>query len=395
MARPKRTDPAPIQDEVLDAVEAHEPNVSRLPPSGRKFPCSGCGARLDFNPSLRSLKCPYCGAVEEIAPDSTGVQERDWEAYLKKFGAGKSVIEGRSSEVKCGGCGAVILLEDRVVTERCPYCATHLENKPESAHAMVEPEGILPFRVDNRKAVAAFDNWVSGRWFVPTGFKQFANLGKLNGVYLPYWTYDSMTYSRYSGDRGDNYTVTETYTEMENGQMVTKTRQVVHIRWRRVTGEVQHFFDDVLICGSRSLPDGLLKTLTPWHLEKLEGFRPEFLSSFTTERYAVGPKEGLEMAKQIMDAHIRNLCTRDIGGDHQRLHNVRTQHVGVTFKHLLLPVWVAAYRFKDQPYQVVINGWTGEVAGTRPYSVWKILLLAAGITAAIMGLLFLVMMFAR
>ena len=79
---------------------------------------------------------------------------------------------------------------------------------------------------------------------------------------------------------------------------------------------------------------------------------------------------------------------RDIGGDEQRVSNVETQYSAVTFKHLLLPVYVGAYRFNDKVFQVVVNGRTGEVQGERPYSVWKILLLVLAILFVLLVLAF-------
>jgi hypothetical protein len=167
---------------------------------------------------------------------------------------------------------------------------------------------------------------------------------------------------------------------------VTRTRTVTRTRWYSVSGQVQHFFDDVLVCGSESLTDGEVARLTPWDLERLEEFKPEFLSGFKTERYAVGLEEGFVRARAIMDAEIRGLCEQDIGGDHQRLETVRTQHVGVTFKHLLLPVWVGAYRYRDEPYRVLVNARTGKVFGRRPYSWVKITLLVAAIVLLVVVL---------
>ena len=75
-----------------------------------------------------------------------------------------------------------------------------------------------------------------------------------------------------------------------------------------------------------------------------------------------------------MDAEIRGLCTQDIGGNHQRLYSVHTQHVGITFKHVLLPLWLAAYRYQDQTYRILVNGATakswagGPTAGSRSCS---------------------------
>jgi hypothetical protein len=326
-----------------------------------------------------------------IVPDQDGVQERDYEAGLSQLRK-ESTLEGRSTQVRCTGCGAVVLLEDKVVTEKCPFCATHLENKPEVAETMFVPESVLPFHVDGRRARESFHAWIASRWFAPNSLKKMANLGQLSGIYLPYWTYDSMTYSHYTGQRGDNYTETETYTTTNaQGQTITETRTVVKTRWYPVSGEVDHFFDDVLICASKSLPPGPIRELEPWDLQSLVTFMPEYLSGFKTERYAVGLKEGFGRAQRIMDDRIRSLCAADIGGDHQIVETVRTQHVGVTFKHILLPLWLATYRYFDKVYRIMVNARTGEVVGERPWSIWKIALAVLGVAVLVIIILAIVL----
>ena len=69
---------------------------------------------------------------------------------------------------------------------------------------------------------------------------------------------------------------------------------------------------------------------------------------------------------------IRSDVRRDIGGDAQRIHDIQTRYGDVSFKHILLPVWVASYRYGGKAYQFVVNGQTGEVQGERPYSWIKI-----------------------
>lgn len=378
-------------DDIPLVKEVKPPTVTKAPPAGRKFPCSACGAKLDFDPTSRALKCPYCGHVEQIEATSD-VEERDYEGYLKNHeGAEIAAIPGRSEQVRCTGCGAMVLLEDKMATDKCPYCATHLENQPEAAEAMIAPESLLPFEVDSRKARAEFALWIAGRWFAPGELKKLADLGQLSGVYVPFWTYDSMTYTSYTGQRGDDYQDVEHYTTTDaDGKTTTSSRSVTRTRWSWVSGEVQHFFDDVLICASKSLPQDLVVSLEPWDLPSLEGFKPEFLCGFKTERYAVGLEDGFQFAREIMDPYIRNLCCQDIGGDHQQLDKVRTKHLGVTFKHLLLPVWVASYRYRDQLFQILINARTGEVVGHRPYSVAKIVSLVVAIAVLALLLFFLI-----
>lgn len=373
------------------------PVVTKAPPSGRKFPCPSCGARLEFDPLAQGLKCPYCGYGQDVDTRSAPeVVERDFNAYLDRAEADGTVIEGRSSETTCGGCGAVVLLEDKVATERCPFCGTHLETKPEAAHTMVAPEGVLPFAVDLRGARDRFTKWLHGLWFAPNELKKVATLGQFTGVYLPHWTYDAMTYTSYEGQRGDNYTDTEWYTHTgPDGKTERRTRTVTKTRWTWVSGEVDHFFDDVLVCASTSVPEDLVYGLGDWGLGELEGFTPDYLSGFKTERYAVGLKEGLAKAKELMEPTIDSLIRRDIGGDHQRISSKTTHYSGITFKHVLLPLWVALYRYHEKTFQVLVNGRTGKVSGYRPWSWWKIALLVIAILIAVLVVGVAVMGFSR
>ncbi|HET6573717.1 MAG TPA: hypothetical protein VFG68_08965 [Fimbriiglobus sp.] len=373
-----------------------EPTVTNAPPAGRKFPCPQCGARLDFDPSARGLKCPFCGFNEEITRDADAkVAEGDYQDYLAREESKGKAIPGRSTETKCTGCGAVVLLEDKVATDHCPFCGTHLVTRPEVARDMVPPEAVLPFAVDLRGARGSFDRWLRGLWFAPSALKRVAALGQLTGVYLPFWTYDAMTYTFYDGRRGDDYQETEWYTAIVNGKSEQRSRTVTRTRWTSVSGEVDHFFDDVLVCSSASLPADLIDDLGHWRLDEMEPFQPAYLSGFTTERYALGLREGFTTAKGLMQPTIVSLIREDIGGDHQRIDDTKTRYSAVTFKNVLLPVWVAVYRYQERTFQVLVNGRTGRVTGYRPWSFWKIAALVA-LVLVVMGVIFgLVMAFGQ
>ena len=356
-------DPPPPMPKPLPVAKPvnKPPTVVSAPPAGRKFPCPACGARLDFDPASRGMKCPYCGYEQKIERgDPAEVAERDYDEYLEKEESRGRAIPGRSTETRCPGCGAAVLLEDNVATDKCPFCATHLEGTPEAAKAMLPPESLLPFRVELREARDAFAAWLGSLWFAPAELQKLAALGQLTGVYLPYWTYDANTVTFYEGERGEDYTTTESYTDANGNR---QTRSVVHTNWYPVRGEVRHFFDDVLVCGSESLPADLLDRSADWNLSKLEAFAPDFLSGFRTERYSVDLRAGYKLAKRLMQPALNRLVLRDIGGDHQRVSSQTTRYSAVTFKPLLLPLWVAAYRYREKAYQIVVNGRTGRVAG--------------------------------
>jgi DNA-directed RNA polymerase subunit RPC12/RpoP len=362
------------------------------PPRGRKFPCRQCGAKLDFDPEARGLKCPYCGFTEVIpeADDDkrASVREHDLEEFLENHeDRARVAVSDRYSQVTCTGCGAVVVIQDRLATDKCPYCSTHLENKPEAVEDLIAPESLLPFGLSDRHARDKFNAWIAGLWFAPTELKQLANLGQFSSVYQPYWTYDAMTYTKYTGQRGDDYWDTEYYTDSQGKR---QSRQVRRTRWYPVSGEVRHFFDDVLIKAAQTLPAHLVDRMAPWRLEELEPFREEFLSGHLTERYSVSLKGGFKQAKSRMEDEITGLIHRDIGGDHQQIDWRRTNYVGVTFKHTLLPIWVANYRYRERLFQVLVNGRNGRVAGDRPWSAWKIVRLVLLILFAILLALILV-----
>jgi hypothetical protein len=146
----------------------------------------------------------------------------------------------------------------------------------------------------------------------------------------------------------------------------------------------------VLVCASHSLPEDLIKNLEPWDLDQLVAYDDRFLSGFLTESYQIDVKNGLDVAKKYMMPTIENTIRRDIGGDHQRIIDIDVNYSDVTFKHILLPVWISAFRYNEKVYRFTINARTGELIGKRPYSVTKIVLTIIGGLALIGGIVYLV-----
>ncbi len=249
---------------------------------------------------------------------------------------------------------------------------------------MIKPKALLPFHVTHSQAGELFKQWIGSRWFAPNELRHRAERADINGVYMPAWTYDSDTTTYYTGQRGDDYWDTETYSSFENGRHVTRTRQVRKTRWRSASGTVYEHFDDVLVLASNSLPKGHAEALEPWDLNNLVPYQDEYLSGFQAESYQLDLPQGFEVAKTIMAEHIEHLIRMDIGGDHQRISSMDTRYAGVTFKHTLLPVWISAYRFHDRTFRFLVNARTGDVQGERPYSWIKITLLVVTIVAIVL-----------
>ncbi len=200
-------------------------------------------------------------------------------------------------------------------------------------------------------------------------------------MYLPFWTFDCSTESSYTGERGIDHTRQESYTDDKGNR---QTRSVTYTTWSPVSGNVTDTFDDILIEGSNTLPKPILRALEPWDLKNVVTYNDQYLSGFRTENFQVDLPTAYNEGKNRMKEAITQTIQRDIGGNRQRIHSINTDYRNPTFKYVLLPVWISAYKYKEKVYQFIINARTGEVQGNRPYSALKIALaVIAGVVIAI------------
>jgi DNA-directed RNA polymerase subunit RPC12/RpoP len=354
-------------------AEAREttPSTPAKPAAVDQFPCEQCGAKLRFKPGSDSVKCDHCGHENPIAKRPwTHIEEQDLAAGLDKIESTAATEEKRT--VKCTSCAAEFTFDPHVHAASCPFCTSPVVAETHTVR-VIQPAALVPFELDAKNAQGAFKKWLGGLWFAPNDLTKFAATeGKLTGMYVPYWTYDAQTYSAYEGQRGDAYYVPYTVTKTVDGKTVTETHQRREIRWSYASGNVERFFDDMLVVASKSLPKKYADRLDTWRLSSLQSYRSEYIAGFRSEVYQVTLKEGFGEAKRRMEDQINSDVRHDIGGDEQRVHNISTRWEDLRFKHILLPVWLAAYRYRGKVYQILINGQTGEVEGARPYSWIKI-----------------------
>lgn len=361
----------------------NEIRTAEQAPQPRRFPCRQCGAKLVYDPAVAALTCEYCGFENRIPQSDQDIRELDFRANLARLAEAEESYE--KATIKCGACAAEMEPPPGETAFACPYCGADIVDAART-NRLIKPKAILPFKIPREEARRAFRVWLKSRWFAPSALQKFARAANpFNGMYVPYWTYDCNTVSHYTGQRGDDYWVTQTYTTRQNGRTVTKTRRVRKTRWTSVRGVVWNTFDDLLVVASHSLPDKYVVALEPWDLEGLQPYADAFLSGFRAESYQVDLAEGFEAARGLMDDPIRRAVRRDIGGDHQRIGSLKTQCDDVTFKHLLLPIWINAYRYKARVYRLLVNGRTGEVQGERPWSWIKIALFVIALAGTGVG----------
>lgn len=348
-----------------------------------RFPCQSCGADYRFDPNNGRLTCDHCGdtcTIDAGGPWQGGIRELDFSAAINAQLPEQEIEETRVTT--CTSCGAQVELDEATHARECPFCASPMVSDT-GTHRHIKPRALLPFGLDEGTARKAMTDWLGRLWFAPNGLRDYARKGRtMQGIYVPYWTFDADTKSAYTGEHGTVYYVNQSV--VRDGK--THQVKVAKVRWRPVSGRVARFFDDVLVLASTSLPKRFTDALEPWDLAALEPYRPEYLAGFRAEGYTVELETGFSEARTHMDRVIARDVRFDIGGDRQRIHDIQTRISDVTFKHILLPVWLAAYKYRGKTYRFVVNGRTGQVQGERPYSAWKIffaVLVGAVIAAAV------------
>jgi predicted RNA-binding Zn-ribbon protein involved in translation (DUF1610 family) len=353
-----------------------------------KFPCPQCGAELDFDADQGVLACSYCGHTSTVPMTEQAIKEHSLDTALQAMvDAPQEMGYGENKRsIKCQSCGAVNTVDATVISTECAFCGSNQVVPQEQVAQVVKPESLLPFQVDQAKAMGLFQAWLGRGFFRPNPVKAIAKdaRAKIQGVYLPFWTFDAYTSSWWTAEAGYYYMVSETYwTTDEAGKRVQRTRQVQKVRWEPASGSLALPFDDVLVPASQSVERAMVQRIYPFDTKALVPYEPGFLSGWGAEAYTVDLREAWATGQEIIQNQVEAACAQRVPGDTHRNLQVRTAFSNMTYKHVLFPVWISSYTYREKVYHFLVNGQTGEVQGQAPVSWIKVTLVILVIVAII------------
>jgi hypothetical protein len=345
----------------------------------QKFSCPACGAEADWNPAKQKLICPFCGtespAKLKTAGAETVIVEHDLVAALRSIPDSARGWKKATMSVRCQSCQAISVFDPAQIGKRCEFCGSTALVPYEEVKEPFRPESLLPLKVSEPQARDLIRAWYGRQWLAPNTFRLKALTDTVKGVYLPYWTFDAHADARWTAESGTYYYV------REGGR--TERR----VSWKPAAGELTHVFHDDLVCASVGVDAARLRRIEPFPTESLVPFDPGYLSGWTVERYQIDLVSAAERSRRQMEATLHELCGRQVPGDTYRDLSVDATFTNQTFKHILAPIWILTYMFGTKSYQVVVNGVTGTISGSRPWSWIKVSLLV--LLAAILFLLYL------
>lgn len=357
-----------------DQEERHDqaqPN-SKMLEKILQMPCPTCASELSYSAEKKMLNCRHCGYTQDYEKAKDLIRERPLEEAaraMKSF----SPDETQKQVVECESCRAQLMIASTDVAVRCNFCGSEKVNKAAFKKNIIQPQGIIPFKIAKQDALDKFKKWIAEGWFRPNKLKALASLGDIHGIYLPFWTFDAETYTEWEGEQGTYY-----YVEVErNG----KTERERRTRWKWRSGSFDKSFDDVLILAADGPTRSIVEGIYPYSLKDSINYNPTLMVGWEAQIYNIEIDKGYHLAEKKMDDDIKSEASKRLGGDTQRNLSTDTDFYDQTFKHLILPVWLCTYIYNGKPYQFAINGQTGKINGQKPLSWTKIILLILTLVA--------------
>jgi hypothetical protein len=339
-----------------------------------KYPCAACGAQAEWNPAKGALVCSFCGTETPFTVDAaTGaLVEHDLAKALREIPDSDRGWLAEKRTVQCQNCKAVSVYDAARTGQNCEFCGSPALIDYQEIRAPIRPQGILPFAIDQGRVREQMRAWFRGRWLAPNNLAAKALVDRVRGVYIPYWTFDAHAVCPWEAEAGHYYYTTERYRD-NRGNM--QTRQVRHTRWEPASGEVRHFFDDEPVPGTHGLRQDLLRKIEPFATSDVKGYDAAYLSGFVVEHYQVVLVDAAARSQAQMVEKLRQMASAQVPGDTQRNLQIHPSFSAQTFKHVLVPVWVLSFTYGAKIYQVLVNGFSGKIAGDHPLSWWKVFFL--------------------
>lgn len=332
------------------------------------FQCPQCGAATKYDVAAGGVACEHCGYVAPVQALAVGQRAAENEFTLEtlKQASAEQGWGVARKELHCDACGADMALAPGALTATCPFCASNQVNVREAASDQLRPRFLIPFKIQPDATKTRAKEWLGKGWLHPPELQSAALVDHFTGIYLPFWTFDARITSDWRAEVG--YPHTESY--YDSHSKTHRTRTV--IRWRWENGRVTVNVDDLLIPGTSRVSGVILDRLLPFSLSDLTAYTPDYLAGWQAQAYDVALPKAWELGKTAMRERAKDACRADINSSHVRNFSMTADFADEAWRYVLLPVYVAAYRFENKVYQVMVNGQTGAVAGQKPVAWWKI-----------------------
>ena len=313
----------------------------------KNFACPRCGGFLHFDIDAQQVRCSYCGYEKEFDGNIVADSAEQPLDFVLPTRRGHRWAEAQR-QLSCQRCGAVSLWPVGQRGTHCPYCGSSQLIETHESAFLVDPHAIGTIEINKEEAIKRTNAWLGKGWFSPDDLSSGAEQARFHAAYYPFWTFDGTLQVNWSCEVQENSVGSE--------------------EWVTRTGSEFELFDDVLIPGNKTLSPKIIEAITPFKLKEVVQFEPDYLANWPALTYDIPlAKASLLARKQVVKDTHRKLHSRVFPNRQKRnLNTGAANWMDMTFKYILLPLWVGSYWYEGKRYRVLINGQTGKVGGDKP-----------------------------
>jgi len=370
----------------VDGIEVFMPAPAIQAPQTElfEFKCPQCGATTSFSAGEGSLTCPNCGFQEQLDKSKSGRQTQEFEfTPLTLERSALSQVEGRL-DLACQACGALTSVPATQISHSCPFCGSNKVFQRESPQDNLSPKYLIPFSVSQKDCAEISRTWLGSSWMTPSALKGKSLLTDFTAIYLPFWTFDSVTNAAWKAEVGHDRT--ERY--YQDGEW--RTRTVTDWRWE--SGSERLTIDDLIIAGTGKVSSRLISRINDFDLKDLVDYEPKYLAGLQAHLYDIPLDKAWETGRLQMRENTKSACLEQTSTSKVRNFSMDLDFSAESWKYILLPMYLHAYRHAGKSYALLINGQSGAIAGQRPVDwnkIWLVIaaLLSPGVALGLLGIM--------
>ena len=322
--------------------------------------CQTCGGDLVFNPAQNGLVCKRCGNFQSVT--GTVTSEKSFRALLNSA----PTWQKDTTVLRCEHCGAKSVVSKFDLVAKCDYCGAANLVKTEE-HPGLRPDTIVLFGLSRAEADKQVSSWLSKRLFAPSAFRQQLKGRQLKGIYYPAFTFDADVVAHYTGTLVQTNFITVTVDGKETTRSQTTRRSINDVESKS--------FDDILILANDAeITNKVLQQIQPFGTNQGQAFQQVYLSGYTVAQASKVAQQCWDEAKLNIEQNIRNQISTRYIGDNTSFENLHLDidFTNITYKYVLLPIYVGHIEYKGKKYPFYMNGQTGKISAKTPKSFWKI-----------------------
>lgn len=335
------------------------------------FACPQCGATTAFSAVEGGLKCSHCGYSTAPQKPLAGKNADEHEFTIEVMEKSQQVIANSPVLLECKSCGAKTSLGQRAMTNTCAFCGSNQVLQRQVMGEQLLPRFLIPFKFELERCRVLVQKWLGNSWMLPDSLQKITDQFQLNGVYMPYWTFDALTTATWKAEVG--HSQHERF--FENGEWKVRTVTV----WRWESGRVSERFDDLITPATNRVSNFLIKEIDSFDLAQLNPYEAGYLAGYQALAFDIPLERSWEIARGEMREKIRLACRGQASSSQIRNFSMNLDFSEESWRYILLPFYLAGYRFRGKIYHLMVNGQSEQIAGQRPVDWTKIWLVVGAI----------------